>query len=615
MSRYRPPVKSAFSGELWIESIGTQLVVGRDYAIDAATMLARRNVPLACDIESEGLNELGRRLKCVIFSPYPDGETSVILDPRDPHQWQAIADLIDRCPWLFFYNSCYDVPNLGMNRLMRPVHAAKIEDPLLTARLAEPDSSVRKSLADVANRYLGYGFDKEGMLASAKAVGMTSKQQMYREFDLDRMVYLRGAATDAAVTARVRDPLRAAAYTRLTDHPFGNWGVGSTEEAVALINREQRLNRMALARTLKGYRVDLDFSDAYNARFATKLAQQEEELTTYGIRAGNANDLTAWLDRQGAIPPGYPRTGKTKALSGKKEDLAKLNHPVARTFVFQKEHTKTYRDYLSKVRDLAHDDGSGVLRLYPTINFLKAVTGRMSIGDPPLQQFPEAARGIILFDGEGTSIDWSQIEPTLIAYIAGDENVIGPYERGDGKIYDIVARFANVSVKQAKTQTLGTLYGQGLDLTASKLGVDVPMAQQIKAQVFGAMPAVYEFTQDLRNIARQFKLVPTLSGRIIPIPEQFFEGRKSVATHKGVNYFVQGSAYDVLAEALVGCIDEGYAEALYFAMHDETLSDTEASRDIQRIMARPPLRLVERAGRTPLLKTDLLDLGERWNVA
>lgn len=611
---YRPPVRPAWTGRQWLESLGAWVYVGRDAAIDAGLDLIRRGVPLSCDLESEGLKELGRRLKCVIFSPVPDGDCAVILDPRDPVQWKFIQWMIDKAIFLVFHNSCFDVPNLGMNRLIRPEHCEKIWDTVLTGRLAEPDNITSKALGSCAQRYLGYAFDKDGMLTSAKAVGMQSKGEMYREFDLDRPVYVRGAAADAIVTARLLDPIRAAAYTRLTNHPYPEWGV-TGDEAWRLIEREQRLNRMSLAKAVKGYLVDLEYLDQYNARFAAELDRKARNLEQLGISPTNAQSLLGWLEPQGVIPAEYPRTKKTEVLSGKKDDLAKLQHPTAIDFVWHKEHLKVYNDYLTKARDLAEYDVNGDLRLHPTINYFGATTGRMSIGDPPLQQFPLLARGVILFDDKGTSIDWSQIEPVTIAYVAGDTGIISMYEGSTDDLYLIVGKVAGITRKRAKTQTLGTLYGQGLDLTASKLGVDAAMALDIKNAVFGAMPQVLQFTYNLREIAKEFRLVPTVSGRMIPIPLGWYQGRQSVATHKGVNYFVQGSAYDVLAEALIGVIDAGLADAVYFPMHDEVICATEAAWDIRKIMETPPERLIKHSGRVPLLKTDLLDLGERWAVA
>lgn len=614
MTHFRAPVRPAWTGRQWLESLGAWVYVGREAACDAGMEIIRRGVPVATDLEAEGLGAAGRNLKCIIFSPLPGGDCAVILDPRDAVQWDFARWMIDAAPELVFHYSCFDVPNLAMNRLIRPHHAAKIRDGLLTARLAEPDNMVSKNLASCAERYLGYSTDKDGMLNSAKAVGMRGKEQMYREFDLDRPVYIRGAAADAIVTARLDQPFRDAAYRRLTDHPFPEWGVVG-DEAVRLIEREQRLNRMSLARAIRGYRVDLDFLDRYNAQFAVELNRKERMLERMGIRPGVAQDLLGYLEPQGVIPPDYPRTPKTGDLSGKKEDLARLVHPVAAEFLWHKEHLKTYNDYLTKARDLAVYDVNGDLRLHPTINYFGATTGRMSVGDPPLQQFPAPARGVILFDGNGTSIDWSQIEPVTIAYVAGDQHIISMYEHSTDDLYRIVGNVAHIGRKSAKTQTLGTLYGQGLDLTASKLGVGPDEAMRIKDAVFGTMPQVLQFTYQLRQLAKTFRLVPTVSGRMIPIPLGFYQGRQSVATHKGVNYFVQGSAYDVLAEALIGIIDAGLSDAVYFPMHDEVICATEAAHDIRRIMQTPPERLIKHSGRVPVLKTDMLDLGERWAAA
>lgn len=83
-------------------------------------------------------------------------------------------------------------------------------------------------------------------------------------------------------------------------------------------------------------------------------------------------------------------------------------------------------------------------------------------------------------------------------------------------------------------------------------------------------------------------------------------------THKAVNYFVQGSAYDLLAETLIRVDEAGLSDAVYLAMHDELVVSTSAAHDVEQIMRTPPERLVWMAGRVPVLRTDRADLGERW---
>jgi hypothetical protein len=83
-------------------------------------------------------------------------------------------------------------------------------------------------------------------------------------------------------------------------------------------------------------------------------------------------------------------------------------------------------------------------------------------------------------------------------------------------------------------------------------------------------------------------------------------------THKTVNYFVQGSQYDLLAETLIRIKEAGLAKAIYIAMHDELVVSKSAAHDVQQIMRTPPERLIWMSGRVPVLRTDIADLGERW---
>lgn len=617
----RPPAVPCFTGEQRLESLNATVVLGKREAIGACIEMLRRTSTLACDIETEGLGLLARNIKTVIFS---DGDIAALLDPRDPDQHKVIRWVLAQAQQLIFHNSPYDVPNMAVNGLFDVDWCAKVTDTLLYGKLAEPANLVSKALAECANRYLGLTYDKSGMRTSAKAVGINSDKEMYRKFDLDRPVYARGAGHDAIVTARLLQPIRKAALTRLmTGHPFEDWGVKGSE-ALRLLEREQILNRMSLRRSaVRGLRVDLEYLDQFNARFGQQIHTWEAKLAEFSIRPTNAQDLVKWLDGQGLIPEGYPRTGKTKQLSGAKDHLELLGHPVAKLFVAHKEAVHVLHDYLEKVRDMAVLSADGHYRVFPVIKYFGATTGRASIGEPPLHQFPELARGVILADpGRGlTSIDWSQIEPVVIANLSGQTDVLEGYESGREDFYDTLARVTGLPRKRNKTQLLGTLYGQGKKLTAAKLGVSLEEADEIKAAVFAPMPKVLQQTYTLRSIGEQYEMIPTVSGRIIPVPSGFYtdpdtgEKRWSVQTHKAVNYHVQGSAYDVLAESMVECEDLGYGDAIYLHMHDEIVTDTEASRDIQQIMARPPARLVHHSGRSPILRTDLKDLGERWNVA
>jgi len=613
----RQPAKPAWTGTQRLDSLGADAVLGKQEAIKAAIELVKLQVPLACDIESEGLGLAARAIKVVTFS---DGQTVTLLDPREPDQAKVITWVFDNAPELIYHNAPFDVPQLAINGLFKREHAAKVTDTLIYARGAEPANTVSKSLGECCKRYLHLAYDKYGMRAAGKAAGLNSDEAVYREMDLDRPIYARGAATDAVVTARLVSLVRKAFLTRLTTgHPFADWGVTGSE-AEDLVEREQKLNRMSLRRAVTGLRVDLDYLDEFNAEQGAKIHKVEQKLREYGIRPTVAPDLLTWMDDHNFVPEGYPRTPKTQALSGSKEHLPMLGHPLAQIFLWHKEQTHILHHYLEKVRDNAVSR-DGHLWIHPSINYFGAVTGRASISGDPLHQFPGDARGVILADPGAlfTSIDWSQIEPVVIANVAGETDILYGYEHEGKKFYTVVEEFTGIDYKKAKAQLLGTLYGKGKALTAANLGFTGPnaldRAEEVKNAIFAPMPKILQMTYTLRDIARQYQMVPTISGRILPIGMSMYNGEPSVATHKGVNYHVQGSAYDVLAESMLEVEKQGLGDAIYLHMHDELVTDSEAAHDIQKIMEQPPARLIQHSGRTPILRTDLEPLGPRWAAA
>lgn len=603
-----PPVRPASEGT-FDAGPGAKYTVGREHVTAALVEMMRRDRRFACDIETFGLGTDALRIKCVTLA---HRDWAVVLDPRDPVQAHLVRKAFQHATELTYHNAVFDVPALVRTGLMDVGQIAKVVDTLIFARLADPDEKSRKSLDACAKSLLG-ATGANLLTQVFRAQGLTKSQGFYK-FDIDRMEYLAGAVTDGLVTAALRPLVERAALKQITeDHPFSVWGV-TGEEAQRLLWREQVINRLMLRRTCKGLRVDFEFLDRYRERTSVEVRAQAIELEAAGIRPGVGTDLAAMLESAGAMPVDHPRTPKTGAYRMTARDVESLAHPLAQTFVAHKRTTKVLGDYLQKVVDLADSDG----RIHPTTSILAAWTGRSSMADPPLQQFPGPARGIILADAGDTltSIDWSQIEPVIMANIAGESSVLTGYEDGTSDLYTDVAIMAGgLPRKTAKIVLLAQLYGEGIAKLAVDLGITPEEAKDLKAAIFRALPRVRSLSEKLRSIGREHRKVFTLSGRILPIPMAMWQGEMSVATHKAVNATVQGSAYDVLAEALVGLDEAGLADALYLGLHDELVVSTDAAHDVRKIMETPPARLCALAGRTPVLRTDMEELGERWNVS
>ncbi len=632
----RTNVTPGSQGTFPLPQLEATFTVGRDYVAEALGSILSRPGPVAVDIETDGLGLLALRVKAVSIG---NTRHAVVLDPRDPFQRDLITRALADARALVLHNSPFDVPILVRTGIMRAADIGKVTDTLIYCRLAEPDVKTSKSLLAAGARYLDAepeeilttAFRAAGYGVGAKNADKTSrtKSDAWKAFDLDRPVYVQGAAIDAITTARILEPSRQAALDRTEGgHPdFGgpfSWAI-TGEEAERLVEREQILNRMFLRRAAQGIRVDLDYLDKYRDDVGQANTEHRALLAEHGIAEGNVNSITRWLDDRGLIPADYPRTPKTGAPSGRADHLKKLKHPVVSAFVGLKKNEKIDKDYLAKVVDLADDNN----RVHPTTSLLAAVTGRMSVSDPPLQQYPGdkedeesehavlGARGILMAD-EGdsmTSIDWSQIEPVVAANVARDLDVLAGYEAGTSDLYTTIAQKAGVDRKKAKVILLAQMYGEGMAALSGKLGISEEDGWELRRAVFRPMPKVERLLKRLREIGREHQAIFTVSGRIVPVPMSSYDGQPSVAAHKAVNYFVQGSAYDVLAEALVRVEQAGLGSAVYLAVHDELVVSTEAAADVERIMSAPPERLIKMAGRVPILRCDSQVLGERWAAA
>jgi hypothetical protein len=138
---------------------------------------------------------------------------------------------------------------------------------------------------------------------------------------------------------------------------------------------------------------------------------------------------------------------------------------------------------------------------------------------------------------------------------------------------------------------LGTLYGLGHGKLCRDLGVDDKAGYAIREAVFEPIPRAAQLVERTKTIGKVHGCIFTVSGRIVPVDRQ--------ASYRATNYLVQGSAYDVLAEAMYAAEQAGLGDAIYWGMHDELVVSQSAAHDIERIMETPPDRLVEAAGRVP----------------
>ena len=537
-------------------------------ARDAVDILPAGAV-VAVDTETMGLGADSFTLKCFTAAwETADGTVSVLLDPtRRDDDRDAVREILERAGTIVIQNAAFDVPPLHQNGLMSLADISKVHDTVIYARMAYPDPIVNKSLESLATKLVGFPDAEVTMAQLFKANGLTTAEG-FRAFDIDKPIYRLGAMADTVATLRLLPQIQAKAWSRLAEgHPFGEYGVDSGG-AVALMEREQEVNRIMLRRSARGLQVDTDYLETYEETHAAELTAATDAIQNAGLDpdAGNLGFLLVTkLEERGELPADWPRTDSGR-LRATKDDLPKLDHPLAASVRKVAELTKV-TGYLTKVQDMVRVTG----RVHPQVGILKAsATGRMAYSWPELQQFPSDARPIIVSDTGLTSVDWSQIEPVVMANCAQDWGFLEPFEAG-GDLYAPIVEAAGVTRKVAKVLLLAAMYGQGRNSMAAALGISTEEAQRLQAGMFSAMPTTRGFIDRLRQIGEDHGLIITADGRVLPIPKDPKTG--AVFAYKAVNYFC------VTPDTLILTEDLRHVRAEEIRVGDGVVGFDEYSRD------------------------------------
>lgn len=577
----------------------------------AAVRLAVEQRSIAVDIETSGLDARRFDIKAVTIGT---GELAVVLDPTSAPQRRAIRDALTVARQLVFHNATFDVPPLVHEGLMPFESIDKVHDTLVLARLAEPDERTSKGLAEAGERYLGAGYAlAKHALLDAFAATRLSRAEGFVRFGLSSPVYVAYAGFDVVTTARLAGVLPGAVRARMAGHALGRSVDCDTER---IMDREQTVNRLLLRLSARGLPVDEAAVHDIEVTLRADVHRIDAHLQGFGIDTSSGREkvkqqTVRWLDEHDHLPPDWPRL-QSGAPSCRAGWIERVEHPLGQLLRTRSKALRFIEDYSDKVIGSAQPDEHGTLRIHPQINVLAAVTGRMSFGNPPLQQYPASVRRMFRSQVPITSLDWRQIEPVFLANAASDADVIDAFEAG-GDLYQPVADRAGCSRKTAKVVLLAAIYGQGIGALARSLDVDEDEADSIRGDVMGSMPAVDRVVTAIKRVADGVGHIGTMSGRILPVPRDTKgKSRGRFMGYKGVNYFVQGSCYDLLAEALYAIEHAQLSDAVFVAVHDEVVCATEAAADVDRIMQTPPADFVRMARRTPVIRTDRHDLGHSW---
>lgn len=563
-------------------------------------------VDVALDTETMGKGYLDRYLVKVVSLAWntPKGQVVVTLNPsRDAQDAERLTRIVRASRLIVTHNSLFDIPILVHAGGVTLEQCAKVVDTLVLARMLDTERAGGRTLTDLAVTYLGHvPAQKDDGLTLASALGSKKASDRFALQDIDSTAYLAGNRADALTTLALY-PRVHRDVAEWTSRGYVELGIADRySDPYAVIAEVCSAHTIALRSACVGVGVDAGFEPRYIAATSAESDAAKAVLDAYSIEPTKSDTLIAALHRDGVKTDHWSKTPKGGVKTDKKELSKRLyQHPSIDAWVTYRGINHALTHYVRKSPASVHADGN----VHPNPQICGASkTGRMSYTDPPLQQFSAAARPVILGPNDGDelwSVDWTSIEPVLLAYLSGDASFIDAYESGVG-VYEQVMEITGTTRKVSKVITLAFNYGQGAAGLAEVLGVPLGTARGYQDAIADRWSAITKYVLSLKRLARTTGRMYTVGGRVVSCSSD----------HVAVNYHIQGSAADLMHSAMSALAAKGAPEAVVLCVHDEIVTTALFAELVGDVMRTPPDYLVRAAGRVPVLKAEPEKLGPHW---
>lgn len=345
-----------------------------------------------------------------------------------------------------------------------------------------------------------------------------------------------------------------------------------------------------------GVLVDAQGLRAFGEELQAALEKELEAI--YGI-AGYTFNVNSPMQLGKALfdDLGLPTRKKTKrGYSTDAETLESLREysPAIDHILLYRTYQKLHSTYVEGLLKVIGEDG----RVHSTFNQTETRTGRISSGEPNLQNIPVrtalgsrfrkyfmAAEGNTLLDA-----DYSQIELRILAHIANDEVMQEAFKNGEDIHASTAARVYGVPLAEvtpemrsaSKAVNFGIVYGIGAFSLAKDINVSVKEADAFIKTYFGNFPRVKEYMDATVSAARENGYVTTLYGRRRSLPEltnSNFNVR-ALGERMAMNTPIQGTAADLIKLAMVRVYrrlkKEKLEAKLILQVHDELIVECAA---------------------------------------
>lgn len=394
---------------------------------------------------------------------------------------------------------------------------------------------------------------------------------------------------------------------------------------------EQPITLVSVEMERNGFLIDMEYASEYAVELTKEVDRLADKLKDYfgDINVNSPMQLAEVLYDKLKLPD-VSKKRSTDAKTLKK--LASENEGCS-VLLKYRDLNKLLSTYVIPLPEKVDANG----RLHGQFKQSGTVTGRFSSSDPNLQNLPKKARKLIKA-GEGkviVGIDFSQIEPRVLASMSGDEVFKIPYVTGQDLYSSIGSQVFNKPIeecgdgsperKASKVILLGVMYGMSDKALADMLGIPVYEATKFIEDFFTSYDGVARFVKQKNLEADTDSFVKTLFGRkrrflghkdvanayhtVVrqikavnngDVPKNIWEadlpynlkksywavsGKYGVVQRQSVNAVIQGSASEIMKKAMIKlwrhCVKKGYK--FLATVHDEVLIEVPETINLAEI--------------------------------
>lgn len=319
----------------------------------------------------------------------------------------------------------------------------------------------------------------------------------------------------------------------------------------------------------RGITLDLAYLKKLSKEYHTELSKLEKKIWEYAGDTFNINSprqLSEVLFDKLELKIKNQKKTSTGQRSTRESELEKLRgeHSIIENILSYRELQKLLSTYIDNLPLMVDKKD----RLHTVFMQTGTTTGRMSSHNPNLQNIPirtELGRNIrkafVASTGfELVSLDYSQIELRVAAFLSGDRKLINIFRSGGdvhravaAEVFGVLPEEVDAEMRRrAKVINFGIIYGMGVNALRANLGTNRQEAQQFYNDYFAKFKGLANYLDETKARASRRGYTETYFGR-----KRYFEGINSSlpfvraqAERMAINAPIQGTQADIIKIAM-----------------------------------------------------------------